>query len=191
MVMERSPKSAPPPLPARPRTFRRNCGDQVSVTSPTKVYIETSAKSPHYSLNDVSTKRKLVQEPQDSDERVRLIKVLEQTCWLCVKTVLLDGEFEVQDLVAFIDGDSSESGHLYESLEPPPITGAHLAHGAHVAHTSPVAHALPLDDDFDSFDSDSDPEDHDQSSIAQAAPPVPQRGSPHHPTGVGPTPSRK
>lgn len=74
----------------------------VSVTSPTKVYIETSAKSPHYSLNDVETKMKLIQEPEGLDDRVRLIKALEQTCWLYIRTVLLEGEVEVQDLVAFI-----------------------------------------------------------------------------------------
>lgn len=62
------------------------------------------------------------------------------------------------------DGDSSESGHLYESLEPSPH-GGHVAHDAHVAHTGPLSHALPLEDDFDSFDSDSDPESHDQVCI--------------------------
>ncbi|XP_049866678.1 uncharacterized protein LOC126367291 isoform X2 [Pectinophora gossypiella] len=67
------------------------------------------------------------------------------------------------------DCDSSDSGHVYESLEPaqaPP----------HAAH----AHA-PLDDDFDSFDSDSENEDHDKSAHTQA-PALPASRLPNPPT---------
>ncbi|KAL4714041.1 hypothetical protein ACJJTC_008395 [Scirpophaga incertulas] len=62
------------------------------------------------------------------------------------------------------DCDSSESGHLYESLEPAP------------AQPMP----LPIDDDFDSFDSDSDIEDHDAST---EAPPLPATRLPSPPSG--------
>ncbi|CAG5011630.1 unnamed protein product [Parnassius apollo] len=172
-----------PPLPARPRTFRRNCGDQVSVSSPTKVYIETNARSPHYSPND-ETKRLLYDDLLE--DKVRLIKVLEQTCWHCIRTVLQDGEVEVQDLVAFIDGDSSESGHLYESLEPAPTHPAHAAHVPHAGHASSALHALPLEDDFDSFDSDTDSEDHDKSPNTYSVPAVPSTRLPSPPNGGGP-----
>ncbi|XP_013182127.1 PREDICTED: uncharacterized protein LOC106128344 [Papilio xuthus] len=203
MVSERSPVyGVAPPLPARPRTFRRNCGDQVSVTSPTKVYIETSAKSPHYSANDEQTGRRVRRGLNDDfDDRVTVIKVLEQTCWLCIRTVLQDGEIEIQDLVAFIDGDSSDSGHFYESLEPAPPVPAHPAHMAHIAHETHVAHTahaahgahasagshvLPLEDDFDSFDSDTDSEDHEQSGPTRTAPEVPSTRLPTPPNGGGP-----
>ncbi|KPJ07964.1 Ephexin-1 [Papilio machaon] len=202
MVSERSPKyGVAPPLPARPRTFRRNCGDQVSVTSPTKVYIETSVKSAHYSANDEQTGRRVRRGLNDDfDDRVTVIKVLEQTCWLCIRTVLQDGEIEIQDLVAFIDGDSSDSGHFYESLEPAPPVPAHpthmglVAHDTHVAHTAHAAHGdhasashmLPLEDDFDSFDSDTDSEDHDQTGPTRTAPEVPSSRLPTPPNGGGP-----
>ncbi|XP_053625868.1 uncharacterized protein Exn isoform X3 [Plodia interpunctella] len=59
------------------------------------------------------------------------------------------------------DCDSSDSGHLYESLEPAP---------------APPAPAL-IDDDFDSFDSDSD-DDHGQYSPAAPALPASRLPSP-------------
>ncbi|KAL0893568.1 hypothetical protein ABMA27_013757 [Loxostege sticticalis] len=65
--------------------------------------------------------------------------------------------------------DSSDSGHLYESLEPAPAQPA-----------VPTAHA-PVDDDFDSFDSDSDFDDHDKSSTQ--APPLPASRLPSPPSG--------
>ncbi|XP_068629728.1 rho guanine nucleotide exchange factor 15-like [Battus philenor] len=206
MVPERSPSGAPP-LPARPRTFRRNCGDRVSVTSPTKVYIETSVKSQHYSANDEQTEVLQIDINDELNDKVRLIRQLEQSCWLYIRTVLQDGEIEVQDLVVFLDGDSSDSGHFYESLEPapsPPVQATHGAHAPHVAHAtlSPhealaaqVAHAvhatlpvrpLPLEEDFDSFDSDSDSENHDQSASTHAAPPVPSTRLPSPPQAGGP-----
>lgn len=73
------------------------------VSSPTKVYIDTSIKSPYYSQNDEETKKLPVKPLKDSlEEKVRFIEVLEDTWWLSVRTVLRDGEFEIQDLVAFI-----------------------------------------------------------------------------------------
>uniref|UniRef100_A0A2H1W7X4 SFRICE_040544 n=1 Tax=Spodoptera frugiperda TaxID=7108 RepID=A0A2H1W7X4_SPOFR len=67
------------------------------VTSPTKVYIDTSAKCSYYSQNDERMRR-----PRDDlGDRVRLIDVLERTCRLDFRTVLQDGEFEIQDLIAF------------------------------------------------------------------------------------------
>ncbi|CAG9095779.1 unnamed protein product [Plutella xylostella] len=125
MISEKCPVTGP-------RTFRRNCGDQVFITSASSVYIGTSAKSPYYSANDdVLSKEERKKEEEDN---LNIIDIIESN-WLNIRTILRDGEFEIQDLIAFIEGDSSDSGHLYESLEPAPA---------------------PLDDDFDSFDSDSD-----------------------------------
>lgn len=70
----------------------------VSVTSPSKVYIRTNAKCPYYSEND-ETPKKLYENVED---KVKFIDILEQSWWLSVRTVLRDGEFEIQDLVAFI-----------------------------------------------------------------------------------------
>ncbi|CAH0718776.1 unnamed protein product, partial [Brenthis ino] len=151
----------------RPRTFRRNCGDQVSVTSPSKVYIRTNAKCPYYSEND-ETPRKLYENVED---KLKFIEILEQSWWLSVRTVLRDGEFEIQDLVAFIDCDSSDSGHVYESLEPAP--------------TLPPLPALPTpipDDDFDSFDSDSDSE-HETTFQPEVPPALPASRLPPPPGG--------
>ncbi|CAH1646295.1 unnamed protein product [Spodoptera littoralis] len=122
--------------------------NEVFVTSPTKVYIDTSAKCSYYSQNDERTRR-----PRDDlGDRVRLIDVLERTCRLDLRTVLQDGEFEIQDLIAFFECDSSDSGHLYESLEPAPTQ-------THPPHAPPP---IPIEEDFDSFDSDSDTDDHDK-----------------------------
>ncbi|XP_022819365.1 ephexin-1-like isoform X2 [Spodoptera litura] len=159
------------PPPPRPRTFRRNCGDQVFVTSPTKVYIDTSAKCSYYSQNDERTRR-----PRDDlGDRVRLIDVLERTCRLDLRTVLQDGEFEIQDLIAFFECDSSDSGHLYESLEPAPTQ-------THPSHAPPP---IPIEEDFDSFDSDSDTDDHDKSTYAPTTPSLPASRLPNPPTGGG------
>nr|XP_049695399.1 uncharacterized protein LOC110372689 isoform X2 [Helicoverpa armigera] len=70
--------------------------------------------------------------------------------------------------------DSSDSGHLYESLEPAPAL--------HPPHSAPP---LPLEEDFDSFDSDTDTDDHDKSSYAPAAPTLPASRLPNPPTGGG------
>ncbi|PZC81576.1 hypothetical protein B5X24_HaOG212500 [Helicoverpa armigera] len=83
--------------PPRPRTFRRNCGDQVFITSPTKVYIETSAKCAYYSQNDERPRRRW----EELGDRVRLIDVLERTVWPDIRTILQDGKHEIQDLIAF------------------------------------------------------------------------------------------
>ncbi|XP_052748183.1 uncharacterized protein LOC113513781 isoform X2 [Galleria mellonella] len=69
------------------------------------------------------------------------------------------------------DCDSSDSGHLYESLEPP----------AQAAMPHPP---LPLDDDFDSFDSDSD-DDYDTHKSTQAPPTLPASRLPSPPTERG------
>lgn len=74
----------------------------VSVTSPSKVYIETSAKSPHYSQNDEHARRIARRKHKAEDGSVRFIEVLEQKCWLSIRTVLRDAEIEIQDIVAFI-----------------------------------------------------------------------------------------
>ncbi|XP_026742654.1 rho guanine nucleotide exchange factor 5 isoform X1 [Trichoplusia ni] len=67
--------------------------------------------------------------------------------------------------------DSSDSGHLYESLEPAPAQ--------QLAHAQPP---LPLEEDFDSFDSDSDDDDHDKSTYAPAAPTLPASRLPNPPS---------
>ena len=70
------------------------------------VYIDTSAKCPYYSKNDEEVRRRTKKCTEDGrrniEETVRLIEVIEQTCWHNVRTVLRDGDIEVQDLVAFI-----------------------------------------------------------------------------------------
>ncbi|XP_059061715.1 uncharacterized protein LOC131854611 isoform X2 [Achroia grisella] len=71
------------------------------------------------------------------------------------------------------DCDSSDSGHLYESLEPPLV-----------AQSASAPTPLPLDDDFDSFDSDSD-DDHDAHKSAQAPPMLPSSRLPSPPTERG------
>lgn len=71
----------------------------VSITSPTMLYISTNAQSPYYSHNDDKARR--VPQRDDIGDTVRLIDVLERTCWLNVRTVLQDGEIEIQDLIAF------------------------------------------------------------------------------------------
>lgn len=71
----------------------------VFITSPTTVYIGTSAKSPHYSKNDEAVRDVVT---KDAEETVKFIQVREQTCWLTIRTVLRHGEFEIQELVAFI-----------------------------------------------------------------------------------------
>ncbi|XP_075969163.1 ephexin isoform X4 [Anticarsia gemmatalis] len=70
--------------------------------------------------------------------------------------------------------DSSDSGHLYESLEPAP------EHAARPPHAP--APPIPIDDDFDSFDSDTDDEDHEKSTYAPAAPVLPASRLPSPPT---------
>ncbi|KAM3961827.1 uncharacterized protein ACR2FA_004149 [Aphomia sociella] len=100
MISERPPVTGGVGPPLRPRTFRRNCGDQVFVTSPTNVYIDTSLKSPHYCNNDEDAK--IIPRRLDYDDKVRLIDVLEHNCWLSIRTVLRDEEVEIQDLIAFI-----------------------------------------------------------------------------------------
>ncbi|XP_032513637.2 rho guanine nucleotide exchange factor 19 isoform X3 [Danaus plexippus] len=161
MVSERPSKAGQ----AKLLTIRRNCGDQVSVTSPTKVYMKTSVKCPFYSQNDES------RVCQDVD-KVKFIDALEQSWWMSVRTVLRDGEFEIQDLIAFIDCDSSDSGHVYESLEPPPA-----ANPTH--HTPPP---IP-DDDFDSFDSDTDTDDQDKTVPPELPPTLPSSRLPTPPNG--------
>ncbi|CAH2086843.1 unnamed protein product [Euphydryas editha] len=167
MVSERPPVNGGVG-PPRPRTFRRNCGDQVSVTSPTKLYIKTNAKCPYYSENDERPSNIY----QNVEDKVKFIEVLEQSWWLSVRTVLREGEFEIQDLVAFIDCDSSDSGHLYESLEPPP---------------QPPLPALPAppvpDDDFDSFDSDTDSDEHEKINEPEVPPALPASRLPPAPGG--------
>ncbi|XP_072944408.1 uncharacterized protein [Epargyreus clarus] len=67
--------------------------------------------------------------------------------------------------------DSSDSGHLYESLEPAP----------------PPPAPLPLEDDFDSFDSDSETDDHDKTVTPTQPPPtLPASRLPSPPNGGGP-----
>ncbi|XP_035435919.2 uncharacterized protein LOC118266593 isoform X3 [Spodoptera frugiperda] len=71
--------------------------------------------------------------------------------------------------------DSSDSGHLYESLEPAPTQ----------THTSLAPPPLPIEEDFDSFDSDSDTDDHDKSTYAPTTPSLPASRLPNPPTGGG------
>lgn len=67
------------------------------------MYIDTSVKSPYYSLNDEETKKFPIKPQKDSlEEKIKFIESLEDTWWLSVRTVLRDGECEIQDLVAFI-----------------------------------------------------------------------------------------
>lgn len=73
----------------------------VFITSPSTVYINTSAKSTYYSQNDEDAKR-AAQTTDTLEDKVKLIEVLEQKCWLSFRTVLRDGEIEIQDLIAFI-----------------------------------------------------------------------------------------
>ncbi|GBP78663.1 hypothetical protein EVAR_53482_1 [Eumeta japonica] len=91
MISERRP-------PQRPQTFRRNIGDQVSVTSPSTVYIGTSVKSPFFSQNDLDAEK----IPQKSGPEKDTIEYIDQEWWLNVRTVLRRGDMETQDLVAFI-----------------------------------------------------------------------------------------
>ncbi|RVE54985.1 hypothetical protein evm_000352 [Chilo suppressalis] len=67
--------------------------------------------------------------------------------------------------------DSSDSGHLYESLEPAP---------AQPSRAAPLPPPAPLHDDIDSFDSDSDFENIDKSA---QAPPLPASRLPSPPSG--------
>lgn len=71
----------------------------VSVTSPSNVYIDTNAKLPYYSRNDEEAKKASQKKRVDN---VRFIEVLEQKCWLSIRTVLRDADIEIQDIVAFI-----------------------------------------------------------------------------------------
>ncbi|XP_028035521.1 uncharacterized protein LOC114246952 isoform X2 [Bombyx mandarina] len=67
--------------------------------------------------------------------------------------------------------DSSDSsGHLYESLEPAPSQ-------------PPRAPVVPIEEDFDSFDSDSDPDDNDKTLTYAQAPPLPASKLPTPPSG--------
>nr|XP_026501495.1 uncharacterized protein LOC113404726 isoform X3 [Vanessa tameamea] len=70
------------------------------------------------------------------------------------------------------DCDSSDSGHLYESLEPPP---------------QPPLPALPAppipDDDFDSFDSDTDSDEHEKIIQPEVPPALPASRLPSPPGG--------
>lgn len=43
-----------------------------------------------------------VPKSQDVEENLRFIELLEQKCWLSIRTVLRDGDVEIQDLIAFI-----------------------------------------------------------------------------------------
>ncbi|CAK1552618.1 unnamed protein product [Leptosia nina] len=175
MVAEQSPVNGgigPP----RPRTFRRNCGDQVSVSSPTKVYIRTSEKCPYYSRND---EEKFITSKEPAD--VKFIVLQQETLWLDVRTILRNGEIEIQDLVAFIECDSSDSGHLYESLEPAPEPVA-PCRPARPSPPVPVPIA-PIDDDFDSFDSDTDDEEFEKTLEAPSPPSLPATRLPTPPHG--------
>jgi hypothetical protein len=73
----------------------------VFITSPSTVYIDTSVKSSYYSQNDEDAKRS-PRKRSHLTARVKVIQTLEQKCWLSVRTVLKHGEFEIQDLIAFI-----------------------------------------------------------------------------------------
>ncbi|CAG9783397.1 unnamed protein product [Diatraea saccharalis] len=169
MVSERPPIYGGAGPPIRPRTLRRNCGDQVFITSPSTVYIDTSVKCPYYSQNDEDVKC-FPRRRTGLLEKIKYIDVLEHQCWLNIRTVSKHGEIEIQDLIAFIECDSSDSGHLYESLEPAP---------AQPARTAPLP-PLPIHDDIDSFDSDSDFEELDKSA---QAPPLPASRLPTPPSG--------
>ncbi|XP_063377772.1 uncharacterized protein LOC134664968 isoform X2 [Cydia fagiglandana] len=70
--------------------------------------------------------------------------------------------------------DSGDSGHLYESLETPPPA----AHEARLTHDTRT-HAHALDDDFDSFDSDTEDE---HESAAHQAPALPASRLPAPPS---------
>lgn len=64
------------------------------------MYISTSVKSTHYSQNDEDAEALL--KTETLEDKVKLIQVLEHKCWLSFRTVLRDGEIEIQDLIAFI-----------------------------------------------------------------------------------------
>lgn len=74
----------------------------VFITSPSNVYIDTSVKSPYYSQNDAKVIKAEVPKTQDVEENLKIIELLEQKCWLSIRTVLRDGDVEIQDLIAFI-----------------------------------------------------------------------------------------
>ncbi|XP_038215325.1 uncharacterized protein LOC119834879 [Zerene cesonia] len=84
------------------------------------------------------------------------------------------------------DCDTSDSGHLYESLEPAtpprPARPSPPAPPAHPAHPVGGTPAL-IDDDFDSFDSDTD--DDDRSVQPQSPPALPASRLPTPPNGGG------
>ncbi|VVD04896.1 unnamed protein product [Leptidea sinapis] len=179
MVAERLPVNGVSP----PRTFRRNCGDQVSVSSPTKVFIQTNAKCPYYSRNDEEARAMCRQT-----DRFRYIDVTPQVGWLNVRTVLCAGEYEIQDVVAFVECDSSESGHLYESLEPvpppPALSSLPMRPCPPIPASVPTAVPALIDDDFDSFDSDSDYDDNDK-TLSPQPPALPASRLPTPPNASG------
>ncbi|XP_026329447.1 uncharacterized protein LOC113237272 [Hyposmocoma kahamanoa] len=106
MISEKPPVNGGVGPPLRPRTFRRNCGDQVFITSPSIVYIDTSVKCPYYSQNDEDIGRvpkNKSSKKENLQDTVKLIDILEEKGWLNIRTVLKDREFEIQDVVAFIE----------------------------------------------------------------------------------------
>lgn len=64
------------------------------------MYLDTNAKLPYYSRNDEEAKK--ASQKKSIVDNVRFIEVLEQKCWLSIRTVLRDADIEIQDIAAFI-----------------------------------------------------------------------------------------
>ncbi|XP_050664230.1 uncharacterized protein LOC126964417 isoform X3 [Leptidea sinapis] len=84
--------------------------------------------------------------------------------------------------------DSSESGHLYESLEPvpppPALSSLPMRPCPPIPASVPTAVPALIDDDFDSFDSDSDYDDNDK-TLSPQPPALPASRLPTPPNASG------
>lgn len=76
----------------------------VFITSPSTVYIGTCIKSPYYSQNDEHVARSQTKNVEENLKPVKkkIAETIDYRCWLNIRTILLDGYEEIQDLIAFI-----------------------------------------------------------------------------------------